>query len=146
MTIDGSQPNFVRHGWAFGSGGCLDEIIDNAARCAKGLEHARFELWVDGQPVEPTIFNTWEMQALPEWRDCPQDSEVTWPATWIFEFPAGFSTPGNHTLEGVWSLWAHLDCVPCQQPIDIAAEQGWTITDTRMISPVRRESITLTVL
>jgi len=146
VTIDGTVPSHVDHRWSIGSHGCLGEEIDNAARCARGQERARIELVVDGAVVEPTIFNTWPFIPPTDWRDCPADPEVAWPSRWIFEFPGGYFAPGNHTLEAVWSFWWELECMPCQESIDAVAALGWTITETKMIAPVRRESITLTVL
>jgi len=147
VTIDGSQPSYVSHGFAFGGGGgCQNDDPDCATRVGNAREHSLFELRVDGQLVEPSVFNTREMPVGPEMRDCPEDPDTAWPAVWIFEFPPGFFAPGNHTLEGTWSLSALLECIPCQESIDIVLAQGWWIEGPLLISPGHTESITLTVL
>jgi hypothetical protein len=150
VTIDGSKPSFVRHGWAFGSS-CGGTITDAEAICAFGQEHMRFELRLDGQLVRPTIFNSFECPPNPEGWDCPAEKERShWPAVWFFEFPAGYFTPGNHTLEGTWSIVEHpLACRECVDEMiaDMEEEGGWIVTQASYgINSLFQYAVTLTVL
>ena len=75
---------------------------------------------------------------------------MVWNALWIFEFPGGYFAPGNHTLEGMWSIVEYpFRCVPCpdRARAEVEAEGGWDITATTVgMIPSNQQAITLTVL
>lgn len=148
VTIDGSQPSYVAHG--FGSdASCGGLFTDPGAVCAFGQEHMRFSLTLDGDPIDPAGFNSLGRSEPVSSSECPPDpNRVTWSALWVFEFPAYYFAAGNHELVGTWWLKDYpFACFPC--PDDARAEQEaegvWEITGTTF-GAVRQQSITLTVL
>lgn len=95
LTIDGSRPCYVAHGWTQ-----LDSDLPEGQIPREYLiENYLFELVVDGSPVSPTNFT---VRRVPEARN--DYGEGVWTIVWYFRFPPNYFSEEVHEFYGVWYI------------------------------------------
>jgi hypothetical protein len=143
--IDRTQPCFVAHGIGTLGSTCVPGDATCDTVCAFAQEYFFFGLKVNGTAVEPTFLYHSRFTEKP-WQDgdlsCePPPGAETWSAIWVYQFPAGYFSPGVYVLEGTWRMMEYpVACLTCPEAslATNEGEAGWTYGDGTMSRVITR--------